>query len=283
MTTDAGQFKEAVRDQWTHAATAWGQWHPKFSEMSREVTEAICEAADLRPGQQVLDLAGGTGEPGLTAAGAVAPGGTVTCTDFVQGMVDVAQANARAAGIDNMKFQQVDAEDIPFGDNTFDRVVSRFGIMFPPNTQQALSEIKRVLKPGGRVAFTVWQGIDKNGWFGDINSLLREKELITPPPPGMPSPFRFAEAGSISREMTAAGLKDVQETPRRVAWSWPGPPDEMLGFMQGTFPAWRRGLEQADAQVRERTLGEMRDIIARSYDGSRINLGGNIYVATATK
>jgi ubiquinone/menaquinone biosynthesis C-methylase UbiE len=281
LTTDTSQFKEAVRDQWTHAADAWSTWHPKFSEMSRDVTQLICEAAQLRPGLSVLDLAGGTGEPGLTAATLVAPDGIVTCTDFVPGMVATAEANAKKAGLTNMKFQQVDAEDIPFGDATFDRVISRFGVMFMPQTQRALGEMRRVLKPGGRAAFTVWQTVPQNPWFGDINKLLLERGITQPPPPGMPSPFRFGESGSLPRELSEAGFKDVQEKPHKIDWAWPGSPDEYLGFVQETFPAWRRGLEAADESTRAGVTAQMRKIVEGYYDGKKINFAGNIYVVTA--
>ncbi|HXK32912.1 MAG TPA: methyltransferase domain-containing protein [Dehalococcoidia bacterium] len=282
-TTGDGQVKEAVRDQWTHAAEAWTRWHPKFSRMSREATEFVCDAAQLEPGMQVLDLAGGTGEPGLTAAQRVAPGGTVVCTDFVPGMVAAAEANARAAGITNMKFQQVDAEDIPFEDASFDRVVSRWGVMFFPNTQKALSEIRRVLKPGSRATFAVWQAVGKNGWFNDLNELLRGAGLLQPPAPGMPTPFRFGESGSLPRELEAAGFREVAERPHELPWCWPGPPEEYLQFIQATFPAWRRGLESAEEPTRARVLQEMHDVVSRSYDGDLIRFGGHIFIVTAVR
>jgi len=277
-----GEFKEAVRDQWTHAADAWRRWHPKFAQMTGAVTTALCEAAELRPGQAVLDLAGGTGEPGLTAAQEVAPGGRVTCTDFVPGMVATAEANAGDAGITNMAFQQVDAEDIPFDDASFDRVISRFGVMFFPNVQQALGEIRRVVKPDGRVAFAVWQTADKNAWFSDLNGLLMSKGLVQPPPPGMPSPFRFGALGSLPAELAAAGFKNVSETPHEARMEWPGPPEEYMDFIQATFPAWRKGLAEADAATREDTLAAMLDIVRSWWNGSSLQWSGFIYIVAAT-
>jgi ubiquinone/menaquinone biosynthesis C-methylase UbiE len=281
-TADATQFREVVRDQWTHAADAWTRWHPKFSEQSKEVTQLICDAADLKPGQSVLDLAGGTGEPALTVAAAVAPGGSVVCTDFIADMVRAAEGNAKTAGISNMTFRQVDAENIPFDDASFDRVVSRFGVMFFPDVQKALGEIRRVMKPGSRAAFTTWQAVEKNGWFFDINKALAQRGLVQPPPPGMPSPFRFGEAGSFPKELESAGYKDVSERAESIPWSWPGPPEEFLGFAQETFPAWRRGLAETDDKTREEAKAAMLEAIRQYYDGDRTNFGGRIYVVTAT-
>jgi ubiquinone/menaquinone biosynthesis C-methylase UbiE len=278
-----GQVKEAVRDQWKESADAWGRWHRKFSEMTRGVTELVCDAARLGPGMQVLDLAGGTGEPGLTAAQRVAPGGTVVCTDFVPAMVAAAEANARAAGITNMRFQQVDAEEIPFDDASFDGVVSRWGVMFFPDTQKALGEIRRVLKPGARAVFSVWQTVDKNRWFNDLNSVLREAGLVQPPPPGMPTPFRFGEPGSLPRELEAAGFRDIAERPHELSWAWPGPPEDYLQFVYDTSPALRRALESADDATRERVEGQMHDAVARAYDGEAVRFGVQIFIVSAAR
>ena len=281
MTSQAGEFKEAMRDQWTNAAGTWRAWHPKMSQMSRDATEAVVDAARLSPGLAVLDLAGGTGEPGLTAARAVAPGGTVMCTDFTPGMVAAAEAHAKEAGITNMEFRQVDAEDIPFEDGRFDRVISRFGVMFFPDIQKALGEIRRVLKDGGRVGFATWQAVERNPWFLDIQKLFMERGLVQPPPPGMPTPFRWGQEGTLPQEMASAGFKDIDEQPLEISWSWPGPPEEYMDFMQGTFPAWRRGLAETDESTRNEVLGRISEIVNGWYDGKGVTMQGKIFVVSA--
>jgi len=282
MTADTTGFKDAIRDQWTHAAAVWGRWHPKFSAMTGVVTSTLCDAAALEPGMRVLDLAGGTGEPSLSVAQRVAPGGSVTYSDFVPEMIAVAQENARQAGISNIEFRQVDAEDIPFADSSFDRVVSRFGIMFPPDVQKALAEIRRVLKPGARATFVVWQAVPNNKWFEEVNAPLARRGLLTPPPPGMPTPFRFGEPGSLPAEMRTAGFADVRETPHTLAWSWPGPVDEYLDFLTGTLPPLRKALGDAGAE-RAALETELRDIIGQHADGDRINFDACVFVVTGQK
>src|SRR5437763_1142505 len=121
------RFKEAVRQEWTDGAPAWRKWHPQFATMSRAATEVLVEVAQVAPGMQVLDLASGTGEPALTLTEAVAPNGHVTATDLVPEMLAVAQENARQHGLTNITFQPVDAEALPFQDQTFDVVTCRFG------------------------------------------------------------------------------------------------------------------------------------------------------------
>jgi SAM-dependent methyltransferase len=280
MTADAGGYKDAIRDQWAHAAGVWGKWHPKFTAMTGSVTQVLCDAAALEPGLRVLDLAGGTGEPSLSVAQRVAPGGSVTYSDFVPEMIAVAQEHARRANISNIDFRQVDAEDIPFEDNSYDRVVARFGVMFFPDMQRALAEVRRVLKPNGRISFVVWQAVANNPWFEELNGPLARRGLLKPPPPGMPGPFRFGEPGSLPRELRAAGFEDVAETPHTLAWTWPGPADEYLDFTQGTLPPVRKALEEAGAE-RDAVTNELLDVIRQHESGGQIHLESLVFAVTA--
>lgn len=278
-TEEQAQQKQAQRDQWAHAADAWRERHKTFAEASKGVTAAIVVAADLKPGHHVLDLAGGTGEPSLTVARQVAPEGTVICTDLVQGMLDAAEANAKDEGLTNMSFQIADMEQIPFEDDRFDRVTSRFGIMFPPDTQLALSEIKRVLKPGGRAAFAVWGPAAENPNFSVINGGLVAAGLMQPPPPGAPTPLRFAERGSLSVQLQQAGFKNIDEQRREIEWTFPGTPDDHLSFMASTLTNVRQAIEAAPKEVIDGIKAEM----SKYADGNGLNYGAVIYTVTAEK
>ncbi len=278
-TEQQAHYKQAMRDQWSTAAEAWGANHPKFAEMSKHVTAAIVVAADLKEGHHVLDLAGGTGEPSLTVARQILPEGTVICTDLVQPMLDAAQRNAKDEGLTNITFQQVDMEDIPFEDGRFDRITARFGIMFPPDTQLALSEIKRVLKPGGRVAFTVWAPIAENPSFTVINGPLMAAGLLKPPPPDAPTPFRFGEPGSLTAQLRQAGFNDVHEEVRDIEWAWPGTAEEQIAFNRATLTTTRNALDAAPPEVIEQIKAGMN----KHKDGDRLNYGAKIYVVWAVK
>ncbi|MBI5289692.1 MAG: class I SAM-dependent methyltransferase [Chloroflexi bacterium] len=280
MTTDQQQQqKSQMHEQWSTAARTWAEQHDLLAGSSREATLALVDAADLKPGHTVLDLAGGTGEPSMTVAQRVQPGGSVVCTDLTDEMLTAAEQNARKRGLSNMSFRRVDAENIPFDDASFDRVTCRFGIMFCPDSVRALSEVHRVLRPVGRAAFVVWGPAAENPMFQVTNSVLAAHGLVQPPPPGALTPFTFAEPGSLSAKMRDAGFSDVHEEKRDVAWPWPGPPESHIQFMRATQPATQRALDTAPGAV----IDELKAAMGKYYDGTHINYGARIYVAWAVK
>jgi ubiquinone/menaquinone biosynthesis C-methylase UbiE len=125
-------YRERLREEWTGDTTvaAWRKWHAQIAVFTRGATEAILEAAQLRPGLRVLDLACGVGDPALSIAAEVAPTGRVTATDMGPGMMSLAEELARKKGLTNIEFREANAESLPFADASYDRLTCRFGVMF---------------------------------------------------------------------------------------------------------------------------------------------------------
>jgi SAM-dependent methyltransferase len=142
------------------------------------VGETLAEAADIRAGQLVLDVAAGNGNATLAAARRHAQ---VTSTDYVQALLDKGRARASAENLP-AQFQLADAEALPFGDATFDVVLSTFGVMFTPDHRRAAGEMLRVLRPGGRIALANWTP------GGFIGRLFKVIGAHVPPPAGLQSP-----------------------------------------------------------------------------------------------
>jgi ubiquinone/menaquinone biosynthesis C-methylase UbiE len=150
---DAGAFKEATQDAWQSAADARVRWEPVRRSWLAPVTQTMLDFARLGPGDRVLDVATGTGEPALSAVQVVGPTGYVLATDISSNMLAVAERTARERGLDPANFETrvMDGENLDLGDASFDAVLSRLGLIFFPDRDRALSEIRRVLRPGGRV------------------------------------------------------------------------------------------------------------------------------------
>src|ERR1043165_8840243 len=135
-----------------------------------------------KAGDIVLDVAAGTGEPGLTIAKMIGDG-KVIITDLAEGMIVTAREKVEEYGFKNVETLACDVSDLPFDDNTFDVISCRFGFMFFPDMNLAASELYRVLKPGGRIAIAVWGKPQDNFWVTAFQSVVaKQLELPTSPP-----------------------------------------------------------------------------------------------------
>jgi ubiquinone/menaquinone biosynthesis C-methylase UbiE len=279
------EFKERVKQDWANdtIAAAWRKWHPQFSEQTRSLTEAILEIAAVQPGIRILDLASGTGEPALALAQAVEPDGHVTATDLSPGMLAAAEENALSAGLSNLSFQVADAHDLPFPNETFDVVTSRLGVMFFVDLRQALGEIRRVIKPGGRAAFVAWGPIDDNPFFAGTLKPLSQRVGAPTPPPDAPTPFRFAEGGTLTTALQHAGFKDVREESRLVAYRWPGTAEELWAMVQEIGPQFQTMFTELSAdeqgQIGKEVIANLH--VYSSQDG--LDLPARIVLVSAVR
>jgi len=274
------RWKEDVRQDWTKAAGAWRKWHPQLAEMGRAVTDTIIQVAQVTPGTTVLDLASGTGEPALSISEVVGLNGHVTATDLVPQMLEVAEENALQRGITNITFQQADAESLPFPDRTFDVVTCRFGVMFFPNIGQALREIHRVVRPGGRVAFIAWGPRDQNPFFSRTMGVIMKYMEEPPPDPDAPNPFKFAQPGTLSAVLEAAGFQQVVEESRSIPWPWPGPVENAWESFQDLTGL---DLDRLEPEQREKAETEVLAALQEYYDGECVNFPAVIVVASALR
>lgn len=278
------RHKEDVRRDWTDGAAGWRKWNAQFAVMTRAATEAIVEAAQVRPGMQVLDLASGAGEPALSLAEAVAPNGHVMATDLVPDMLAIAEENARARRLSNISFKEADAEAIPFADQTFDAVTSRLGVMFFPDAAKALQEIHRVLKPSGRAAFVAWGPVEQNASFMSTLGVLMKHVRLPPPDPDAPGPFRFAKAGSLSTALAQAGFQEIREESRTIPMPFPGSVEQSWESIRDLAAGpFRRLIEGLDPRLQETVVVEIQANLARYYDGHQVNLSAGIVLASCQR
>jgi SAM-dependent methyltransferase len=184
---DPLKYKETTRDQWQSAAEAWHRWIPVVRRWAGPVTDLMLERAAVRPGGRVLDIAAGDGDQSLMAAERVGPTGFVLATDIAANLVALAAQTARERGLNHLEARVMDAENLTVEDDTFDVVISRFGLFFLPDLPRALSEIRRVLKPGGRVGAIVFSMPDRNPLFSVPISIIRRRAQRGPRLPGQPA------------------------------------------------------------------------------------------------
>jgi SAM-dependent methyltransferase len=198
---------EDARSQWSGVAGAWASDAPRVAAAGGARAEAwLLERAALRPGQTVLEVACGTGATGIAAAERVLPGGTVLLSDFVDAMVEAARQRAERAGVANVDFAVLDAQDLGLEEASFDVVICGFGLMLVPDPERAVREACRVLRPGGRFVMTVWGEERANPWLG-VGARSLMAELGAPEPgEGTPGPFALGSATRIETLLSSAGF-----------------------------------------------------------------------------
>jgi ubiquinone/menaquinone biosynthesis C-methylase UbiE len=195
---------------WHTSAQYWDKYRLLITEMFAPVTSGLVEEAQIRIGENVLDIGGGSGEPSLTISRIVGPTGSVMYTDPVAGMLESTQAETGRHGLTNIQFRQCSANDLPFADCTFDVAVGRFSAMFFVDPATAVREALRVVLKDGSVAFAVWGPKEANPFFSSISDVV-DQFLEIPPDPDAPDAFRFAVPGKLAGILKEADAKNVIE------------------------------------------------------------------------
>jgi SAM-dependent methyltransferase len=229
----AEEHRIASAEQWEAAAPGWVRRQRAIRALGAPVSQWMVHAIDPHPGQRVLELAAGLGETGLMAAELVAPTGGVILSDQAEGMLDGARERAAELALTNVEFQVWNAEWIDLPVASVDAVLCRWGYMLMADPGAALSETRRVLRPGGRLALAVWDAVDANPWALAPRLELIERGLA----PAPDSPSAPAEATEGRERSGAHGPKDWVDRNPRFGQHTPGPfalgdPERVCGLLE---------------------------------------------------
>jgi ubiquinone/menaquinone biosynthesis C-methylase UbiE len=179
--------------------------------MFAPISQALIEDTKLVRGNRVLDVGTGPGEPALTIANLVGPEGKVSGVDPSAEMIAAARRAAARDGIGNINFEVAPAERLPFADDTFDAVVSRFAAMFFPSPAEAIGEILRVLKPEGTMALAIWYLAERNPFHYVLSRVVDRYVAPAPAAPDAPDAFRFSARGKLLDILKQAGAAKASE------------------------------------------------------------------------
>ena len=254
------------------------KWKAKSAVLGSAVTEALIEYSHPSPDMRVLDLASGTGEPGISLARRV-PRGFVTAVDQSSELLEIAAKRARDKNPLNFTTQQADAHRLPFADQSFDLATCRFGVMFFTECHRALTELRRVLKPGARACFAAWGPIEQPYWQTTMKIVHRHAGGAMLEPGGA-DPFRFSVAGSLSNVLSASGFHEVQESTCNLPWIWPGDADEVLEYFCAVAAPFRPMLERVPAEEWPTVRAEAKAAIERYRFGDEIRFGADVVLAS---
>jgi SAM-dependent methyltransferase len=205
------QPDQEIINRWSGSAPYWEKHRDIIRQMFAPITEALVEDGQIGSRDSVLDIATGPGEPALTIASLVGPEGKVFGVDPIPEMVAAARREASRLELQNAQFEVAFADHLPFPANTFDSVVSRFGVMFFPSPVDGVREMLRVLKPGKRLALAVWHFAERNPFHYSLSRVMDRYVHSPPPAPDALDAFRFASPGKLREVFAGAGVSDSTE------------------------------------------------------------------------
>ena len=279
---DAARYKNAQREQWDKDGAAWRRWTPTLERWYGAATREMLDLARVGPGQRVLDVAAGAGEPAVSAAERVGPGGYVLATDLSEGIIELARQVAHERGLSQVETRAMDGEKLDLPDASFDAVLCRLGLMYMPHPVAALAEWRRVLKAGGRVAVAVFSTPERNGWGAVPASIIRRRAQLPPPVPGQPGPFSLGASGVLEGLFRQAGFADPEvravPVPHRATSA-----AEYVAVAREAFGGFNAMMGQLPAQERDSVWNEVERSMRSFESPGGFEAPGECLVAAATK
>lgn len=260
----------------------WVTEQARFDDMLSPFIDPLVDGAGLAPGDHVLDVGCGCGATTIAAARIVRPA-VVTGVDLSGPMLARARGDAAAARIDNVVFEQADAQTHGFAADDYDAVISRFGVMFFDDPVAAFTNLRRATKSGRRLAFVCWQSLRENEWVLVTRGALAQHVPI-PDPGGTDGPgmFAFGDGERLRTLLDAAGWRDVETTDVHTTMlvGGHGSVDDAVRFLR-TGSLGRTLLADVDPDTEARAIDALRATMTAHHDGEGVRLGAAVWVVTA--
>ncbi len=267
----------------TSSAPFWEKHRETVRELFAPVSDALIEDAGIVSGSSVLDVATGHGEPALRIAEVVGPSGEVVGADPSAAMIEKARHVASRRSLNNVRFEVAGVDSMPFPDDHFDAVVSRFGVMFFPSPANGIREMLRVLKPGKTMSLAAWHYLDNNPFHYIVGRIVGRFSPEPELPPDAPGPFRHATPGKLRRIVEEAGARDVSERVLHFSINAPLSVEDFWSFRLD----WAEKLHQritalppeAQIELKKEILDEFRSYVK----GSGVSFPGEALIVSGKK
>lgn len=275
-------FRDAQHEQWDAAAVGWMRWNEFNDRADQHISERLVELAGVRSGSRVLDVAAGYGEPALTAARKAGPDGHVVATDISAEMLAFGRERAAAAGLDNVEFVESDAFSLDFPHASFDAAVSRWGIIFEPDAENAAARIRGFLKPGARIAISSWGEPDQVPFLSIPMRTTRERLGLRPPLAGTPGPLSRPTPTAIGGLLEGGGFSNVAVEQAEVIFEFDSP-EQFTAYVRAISAPIRAMIEQHAGDAQEAAWDAITEAARDAGGGARpLRLSNVVLLASAT-
>jgi SAM-dependent methyltransferase len=273
------------RSYWnSQAGPLWVANQERLDRQIRAHGERALAALAPAEGERVLDLGCGCGDTSLALARRVGPRGFVLGLDLSEPMLARARERAAAAGLAQLAFRAADLQSDALEAEGFDAAYSRFGVMFFVEPELAFANVRRALRPGGRLAFVCWRPLAENEWVRvPLAAAAAHLPPPKPPPPGAPGPFSLSDAGRVERILARAGFEGIRLEPVDLPLvPGGGDLDEAVAILLEIGPL-AAALREAGAEpaLRARVAAELRRALAGHVREGRVELGSAVWLAEA--
>jgi ubiquinone/menaquinone biosynthesis C-methylase UbiE len=278
------QFQEISEQQkvsWNKFSSGWKKWDSEIRDFMQPFANEIIILLKPKGSEIILDVAAGTGEPGLSIA-SMLTGGKVIITDLADDMLNIARENASKKRITNVEFHACDVSELPFAENTFDSISCRMGFMFFPDMLLAAKEMLRVLKPGGKIAIAVWSGPDKNFWITAIGDTINRNMQLPALPFGAPGMFRCAKSGLMMDIFNQAGFKNTSEK-EVIGKLKCGTADVYWAMMTEIAAPFVGALSKADDAMKQKIKKEVYRLVHEKFPVGNVIIDGSSLIVYGEK
>jgi SAM-dependent methyltransferase len=264
------------------SADWWSAGQAARQQVYGAATDMMLDLAGVQEGSRVLDVAAGTGESTLMAARRVGPMGHVLAADVSASMLSVATESARKEGFTNVETRVMNAEHLTLDSDSFDAVICRMALMLFPNPAKALTEMRRVVKPGGKVGVIVHFALEKNPYREIPLQIIRRLGNIPPPAPGEPWMFALGDPGALEDVYRRAGFLDLSVQELSIKRHSPSAADTVKNMRKGAgdLKELMNRLSEAD---RELAWAEIEEQFRRFEGPTGLEMPGEVLIGVGIK
>src|SRR5215207_5519090 len=265
-------------------AEAWRQMRAQDAGVFAAATERMLDLASVGTGDHVLDVAAGTGEQTLAATRRVGPTGSVLATDISASMLAVAADVLRQEGWSNVETLVADAQRLDLPPDSFDAAISRFGVMLIPAHQEALSAIRRALKPGGKLTAMVWSTAERNPFFALPLGILQARGMLLPEPgQPEPGPFALGTPDALANVFRQAGFRDVTIEPVAIRWRFQSVAATLDYYRLNVVALRRETADRLQGAAEEQVFAEMAQALDRFRGPNGLEVPGEALIGVGAR